>query len=79
MPMKKLLLTFAVIGLAFAIQAGDKDCPLSKNAAACPQTKTASADKNAVACPSKAKASGDSCCKGGKKVLLSPKDASSKR
>lgn len=76
--MKKLLLTLAVVALAAVAQAGGKDCPSNKNAAACPAGKTVSADKKA-ACPAE-KAKADSCCSGSvaKKALLSPKAADAK-
>ena len=72
-PMKKLLLTIAIAIAAVAVQAGGKDCPSNKNAAACPASKTASADKNNAACCDKSKAS---CAK---KSLSSPKAADTQR
>ena len=75
--MKKLLLTIALTIAAVAVQAGGKDCPLNKKAAACPASKAACADKNKAACADKSKAS---CPSGAsKKTLVSPKATEAKR
>ena len=76
--MKKLFFTLAVVVITSIAQAGDKkECPLSKNAAACPKSKVAAADKSKAACDIKsAGVCSKSVCK---KTLLSPKAADIKR
>lgn len=76
--MKKLILLFSVVAVAFALQAGDASCP--KDKAACGKAKSAACDKAKGGCPSQAEAKG--CCPSGaakdtaKKPVKSPKDSS---
>ena len=83
--MKKLVLLFSVVAVAFALQAGDSPSPKDKaagdkgKAACCEKAKGASCDKAKGGCCGKAEGKG--CCSAGaakgtaKKPIKSPKDA----
>ena len=75
--MKKIVLLFSVVAVAFALQAGDACCP--KDKAACNKGTAAACDKAKGGGCAKANAKG--CCPAGaakdtaKKPIKSPKDS----